>query len=158
MQHWKRLWQDERGFVVSSELVLLGTVGVIGATVGLNMAATAVNDEMTEFAYAIRSLDQTYHFQGFSSCRACTAGSSYTQQVVEKSIQDLCAGQENRHEKRTVEVAPPAPEQPGEQLPSKTKNKGQDEEPTPPADPTQKLFPEEQPEKTTTQTSAPKTA
>jgi len=83
-------WNDETGLVMSAELVMLGTVGVIGATVGLSAASTAINDELVEFSHAIRSLDQSYEVQGHTSCRAWTASSSYHQQDVEKSLADLC--------------------------------------------------------------------
>lgn len=87
----KALWRDECGYVMSAEAAMLGTVGVLGATVGLNMAGTAVNDEMTEMAYSFRSLDQSYGYQGTCSCRAWTAGSCYIQPPVAQSIQELCA-------------------------------------------------------------------
>ncbi|QDV18524.1 hypothetical protein Pan153_31820 [Gimesia panareensis] len=83
-------WRDEAGLVMSAELVLLGTVGVIGATVGISAASTAINDELVEFSHAIRSLDQSYEVQGHTSCRAWTASSSYRQQDVDKSLADLC--------------------------------------------------------------------
>lgn len=83
-------WRDEAGLVMSAELVMLGTVGVIGATVGISAASTAINDELVEFSHAIRSLDQSYEVQGHTSCRAWTASSSYRQQDVEKSLADLC--------------------------------------------------------------------
>lgn len=91
MQLLKRLWEDEAGFVLSAEAVLLGTVGVIGATVGLTAASRAINDELVEMAYAFRSLDQSYSFKGTASCGAWTAGSCYVQPPVEESIADLCA-------------------------------------------------------------------
>ncbi len=94
----KKFWSDEAGLVMSAELVVLGTVGVLGATVGLSAASTAINDEMVEFGLAIRSLDQSYHVEGHQSCRAWTAGSSYQQQDVEISRADLC-GQIERAEK-----------------------------------------------------------
>ena len=83
-------WSDEAGLVMSAELVVLGTVGVLGATVGMSAASTAINDELIEFSHAIRSLDQSYHFEGHQSCRAWTASSSYRQQDVEISLADLC--------------------------------------------------------------------
>ncbi|MFK7778831.1 MAG: hypothetical protein QM501_12055 [Gimesia sp.] len=94
----KKFWSDEAGLVMSAELVVLGTVGVLGATVGLSAASTAINDEMIEFGHAIRSLDQSYHIEGHQSCRAWTASSSYQQQDVEISRADLC-GQIERAEK-----------------------------------------------------------
>ncbi|EDL57583.1 hypothetical protein [Gimesia maris] len=86
----KNFWSDEAGLVMSAELVMLGTVGVLGATVGLSAASTAINDEMVEFSQAIRSLDQSYHIEGHKSCRAWTASSSYRQQDVAVSLADLC--------------------------------------------------------------------
>ncbi|QDU08452.1 hypothetical protein [Gimesia aquarii] len=85
-----KFWNEELGLVVSAELVMLGTVGVLGATVGLSTASTAINDELLEFSHAIRSLDQSYHVEGHQSCRAWTASSSYRQQDVEISRADLC--------------------------------------------------------------------
>lgn len=85
------LWTDESGFVLSAEAVLIGTVGVVGATVGLNMAAHSVNEEMKDFAFAIRSLDQSYVIPAQSGCGAWTAGSCFQQENVEDSLADLCA-------------------------------------------------------------------
>lgn len=91
MRCFNLLTADEAGFVLSSELVLLGTLGVIGATVGLSAAARSVNEELTELAFAFRSLDQSYHVEGTRSCRAWTAGSEFIQQDKEESIAELCA-------------------------------------------------------------------
>lgn len=90
-QIWSRLWLDESGFVLSSEAVLVGTVGILGATVGLSAISQSVNDELTELAFAIRSLDQSYSFEGTKGCGAWTAGSQFIQRDVEESIEDLCA-------------------------------------------------------------------
>lgn len=79
------LWTDQAGFVVSAEMVLISTVGVIGIGTGLVCVRDAVNSELTDVACAITSLDQSYCYTGFHSykdrCRcvtkAQTAGSSY---------------------------------------------------------------------------------
>lgn len=91
MQSIQTLWHDEGGLVLSAEVVTIGTLGVLGAVVGLNAAATAVDQELKEYASAIRSLDQSYGFVGHQSCRAWTAGSFYRQQDVQQSLADLCA-------------------------------------------------------------------
>lgn len=84
------LWLDERGAVVTSELVLLGTVGVLGATVGAQKVSKALNAEMTDLAHSIRSLDQSYTIpQRQGCCGAWTAGSSFKQMPVEQAIRDL---------------------------------------------------------------------
>ncbi len=123
----KTFWRNEAGFVVSAELVMLGTVGILGATVGLSTASTAVNDEMLEFSHAIRSLDQSYHVEGHQSCRAWTASSSYRQQDVDKSLADLC-GQIEKSEKsaeKPIKIkrkAPPKSKELRKKLNQKKKN------------------------------------
>src|SRR5437879_3605569 len=87
----QRLWRDELGAVVSAELVTVGTVTVIGSIVGLNTLSESLNAELTDLARAIRSLDQSYSFGGYRSCRAYTAGSCFTQTPVADSLQTLCA-------------------------------------------------------------------
>lgn len=83
------LWSDESGAVLSAELLLVGTLGIVGATAGIAAVGHAVNGEMEEVAYSLRSLDQSYHLEGYRGCRAWTAGSSYTQRTVEESHAEL---------------------------------------------------------------------
>ncbi|MFQ5734522.1 MAG: hypothetical protein ACE5KM_21515 [Planctomycetaceae bacterium] len=85
----KDLWNDKRGFVVTAELALLATLGVVGATVGLYSAGNAVDRELRDVARAFRSLDQSYSVQGFRGCGAATAGSAYTQPPVKRSLKKL---------------------------------------------------------------------
>lgn len=123
----KKFWHDETGLVMSAELVMLGTVGVLGATVGLSAAATSVNEEMVEFSHAIRSLDQSYHVEGHQSCRSWTASSSYRQQDVDKSLADLC-GQIEKSKKsadKPIKIkrkAPPKSKELRKKLNQKKKN------------------------------------
>ncbi|MFN0196022.1 MAG: hypothetical protein ACKVT0_04710 [Planctomycetaceae bacterium] len=90
MSYLTRLWNDETGAVLSAEAVMVGTIGVVAVSAGLKMASSAVHDEMTEVAHAIRSLDQSYSFEGYQTERAFTASSSYRQRDVEESLKDLC--------------------------------------------------------------------
>ncbi|SFH87423.1 hypothetical protein [Planctomicrobium piriforme] len=87
----KALLLDESGTILSAETALLGTLGVAGATMGLSTAATSVRDEMAEMAYAFRSLDQSYSFEGQRSGSAWTAGSKYVQPSAEESRERLRA-------------------------------------------------------------------
>jgi hypothetical protein len=87
----KRLWRDEQGVILSAEVVLLGSIGVIGAVVGLGTVTHAVNDELEETAFAIRSLDQSYCIRGHRGCAAWTAGSYYIQPPVRESLDRLRA-------------------------------------------------------------------
>ena len=91
------LLRDESGAVLSSELVMVGTVGVVGATVGLSALKESVNQELVDVAKAVRSLDQSYCIEGTKGCGAWTAGSSFQQEPVEKSLK----GTRSAHRQRS---------------------------------------------------------
>jgi hypothetical protein len=95
------LWNDEAGSVVSAELVLLGTLGVVGVGVGAAAIGNSAESELEEMAYSIRSLDQSYHVSGFQGCGSWTAGSGYTQPPVEESLKQL--RKEIRRERAALE-------------------------------------------------------
>jgi hypothetical protein len=86
----QQLWSDENGILLSAEAVVVGTVAVVGLTAGLSVVAKSVNEELQDMAYAIRSLDQSYSIPAQDGCGAHTAGSSYTQAPVKKSLAELC--------------------------------------------------------------------
>jgi len=90
MRIFSELWSDEAGVIMSAEAVVLGTVGVVGLTAGLSVAAKAVNSELQDLGFAIRSLDQSYEIPATHGCGAYTAGSSFKQEPVEKSLAILC--------------------------------------------------------------------
>ena len=97
------LWHDESGAVVSAEAVLVATLGVTGATVGLDAASKSVNEELQDFAFAIRSLDQSYSLNERRSDGAFSAGSSFQQTSVEEShaaLRKEIAESEARQEQR----------------------------------------------------------
>lgn len=80
----KQLTCDESGFIVSTELVLVGTVVVMGMIAGLTCVRDAVTGELKDLAGAIGSLNQSYCYSGFNGgyCRCCrlksqTVGSSF---------------------------------------------------------------------------------
>lgn len=74
------LWQDEHGVILSAEIVIVGSVLVIGLITGMTCLQDAVNGEMNDLADAIGSLDQSYSFSGQVGDKRCpvrTAGSCY---------------------------------------------------------------------------------
>jgi hypothetical protein len=89
MRVMKALWNDERGLVLSAEAVVLGTLGVAGATVGLSAVARSANSELEDVAFAIRSLDQSFQIPGQESGGARTAGSRFQQMPVKKAHAQL---------------------------------------------------------------------
>lgn len=60
-----RFWNDDRGFIISAEIVLVVTIGVLGMIVGINAVASAVNNELNDISSAIGALDQSYWYSGF---------------------------------------------------------------------------------------------
>ncbi len=77
---WKKLWFEEEGFVLSSEIVMVGSALVLGSAVGLTGLRDAVNTELADLAEALGSIDQSFCFSGVAGHHAFTAGSIYIDQ------------------------------------------------------------------------------
>ncbi|MEX0704690.1 MAG: hypothetical protein WD069_21500 [Planctomycetales bacterium] len=73
----KQLWMDEAGFVVSAELVLVLTIGVLAMVVGLHAVAKSVTQELNDVASAIGVFDQSFEFLGLSNRHAKVRGSAF---------------------------------------------------------------------------------
>lgn len=63
----RSLWLDEAGFIVSSELVLVATLLVVGLVVGLSEVQHAVVSELNDVGDSIGSLNQGYLYSGLSA-------------------------------------------------------------------------------------------
>jgi Flp pilus assembly pilin Flp len=103
-----RLLQDESGFIVSAELVLIATLCVVGLIVGLSEVQHAVISELNDVADAIGSLNQSYFTTGFVSfkngrfsIKAASVGSFFFDSV------DACDNNQC-----ALDCAPPFPEGP----------------------------------------------
>lgn len=64
MKHFRRLWEDDAGFVISAELVLVATIVVIGMIIGLVFVRNQVVQELVDVAQAIGNINQSYAFGG----------------------------------------------------------------------------------------------
>ena len=73
----REFWADEQGFLISMELVLIATIGVLGLIVGLSCLSTAIVTEFQDIGGSIRSMNQSYYFGGFRGCKSWVPGSSY---------------------------------------------------------------------------------
>ena len=71
------LKNDEHGFVVSAELVLVGTIAVLGMIVGLTELSFNVNEELEDVGSAIGSINQTYYFTLASGRKGEVVGSTF---------------------------------------------------------------------------------
>lgn len=73
-----RFWSDEAGFVVSTELILIATILVIGMLVGLVSVRDQVVQELADVAEAISDIDQSYAYTGILGHNGIfTAGSDF---------------------------------------------------------------------------------
>lgn len=57
----------QKGFALTTELVLLSTVSVLGLTVGLVTMRDALTAEMNDVAEAVGALNQSYAFTGMTN-------------------------------------------------------------------------------------------
>ena len=77
------LWNDESGVILSAEIVLIGTILVLGMIVGLVELQCAIVAELSDISSAIGNLDQSYMVSGMASMKghgrwkARTYGASY---------------------------------------------------------------------------------
>ncbi|MCL4200857.1 MAG: hypothetical protein KJ000_00080 [Pirellulaceae bacterium] len=81
----QQLWKDDAGFVITTELLLIVTILVIGLIVGMVAVRDAVVQELGDVAAAIGALDQSYQYNGVTStCAtqgALTSGGQFTDQA-----------------------------------------------------------------------------
>ena len=75
MKLFARLWADEAGFVVSSELFLIATVMVVGLLAGLTTVRDQVVQELADVADAVSEIDQSYSYASVTAHNTSTAGS-----------------------------------------------------------------------------------
>jgi hypothetical protein len=83
----KSFYNDNAGFVISSELILISTIAVLGLMVGMTEVASGVNHELEDVASAVGSINQSYTYWGFSGCKAVTSGSTFA------DMADVCDNQ-----------------------------------------------------------------
>ena len=76
-----RLWKDEAGFVVSTELVLVATMLVMAMVVGLESIRDAVTTEMADTASAIAQIDESYSYSAVTGHASSVAGSGFVDLV-----------------------------------------------------------------------------
>jgi hypothetical protein len=68
---------DNAGFIISAELVLISTIAVLALVVGLAEVSSAVNQELEDVASAFGSLNQSFSFEGQAGCKASATGTHF---------------------------------------------------------------------------------
>jgi len=75
-----QLLNDENGFIVSAELVLVATIGVLALIVGLTEVAFNVNQELEDVGSAVGNLNQSFSYNGTDGTKGRSYGSRYADQ------------------------------------------------------------------------------
>ncbi len=102
MEIFNALATDENGFIVSAEIVLVGTILVLGVIVGLTELSYGVNQELEDLGSAIGSINQSYCYSLASGEKGHVAGSVFTdyQDECDNSC-DISCDSPPRGEKRS---------------------------------------------------------
>lgn len=66
----RKLLNDEAGFIVSAELILVLTIGVLGMVVGLASLRDSLTSELIDLSDAFGAIDQTYNFNSINKFAA----------------------------------------------------------------------------------------
>lgn len=74
---WAALKSDERGFVVSIELVLIAVVVLIGLIVSFSAARDAFIGELADIAGSVQDINQSYTVNGAVGLSATSAGMGF---------------------------------------------------------------------------------
>jgi len=107
----RKFWNDESGFIASSEMVLIATICVIGLIGGLVEVQWAVVGELNDVSDAIGSLNQSYQFAGFTSMKTQGSGGNRIKgQVAGSSFVDTVDECDNNQ--CTIGCDAPTPEAP----------------------------------------------
>lgn len=72
-----QLINDEAGFIVSAELVLVSTIAVLAMVVGLSEVSNNVNEELEDVGAAFASINQTFNYCGNRGHKGSAAGSEF---------------------------------------------------------------------------------
>ena len=68
---------DESGFIISTELVLIATILILGTITGLCTVRDAVVHELGDLSSAVKTIDQSYSFGDSMAHSARTSGSEF---------------------------------------------------------------------------------
>jgi len=72
-----RFLSDDRGFLASSELVLIATIVVVGLITGLVTVRDQVIQELADVADAVSEFDHSYSFGAITTTVGSVAGSLF---------------------------------------------------------------------------------
>jgi hypothetical protein len=95
----RNLWEDEAGFLVASELVLVSTILVLSMVVGMTSVSHAINHELVDIASAYDSVNQSYRYDGlFGPNNGGSYGSDFEDSSDYSGGLDIVSGHRSRRD------------------------------------------------------------
>jgi hypothetical protein len=91
MTTFSKLLNDDAGFIVSAELVLISTIAVLGLVVGLSEVSINVNNELEDVGSAFAAMRQSYQVECMSGHKGWKSGTCFEDRC------DFCDGQGDIH-------------------------------------------------------------
>lgn len=91
-KYLRKLWTDERGAVVSIEMILIVTLAVLALVVGWSEVAHAINTELDDISNAIGHFNQSYFYSGFGSWKFFGGPKNMYQGSAFVDLPDDCDG------------------------------------------------------------------
>ncbi len=91
----KSLWNDESGVILSAEIVLIGTILVLGMIVGLVELQCAVIAELSDLSSAFGNFDQSFQISGFASFKGANQFKARTYGAAYRDRGDTCDCDQN---------------------------------------------------------------
>lgn len=83
LRNFTKLIDDENGFIISAELVLILTIAVLGMVVGLVAVRDSITQELNDLSAAFGAINQSYNYNGlkkelgYGGIHAFVAGSGF---------------------------------------------------------------------------------
>jgi hypothetical protein len=77
LRSFSKLLDDEHGFIISAELVLVLTIAVLGMVVGLTAVRDSVTQELNDLAHAFGAVNQSYNVVGLKKPRQSDGAHAY---------------------------------------------------------------------------------
>ena len=81
MKTMLRFWNEETGAIVSAEIMLVMSILVIGAIVGLKSVRDAVITELADVAQALSNVNQSYTYSGAAGHHVFVGGGRFVDQA-----------------------------------------------------------------------------
>lgn len=88
--NFSKLLNDDNGFVISAELVLVLTIAVLGMVVGLTAVRDSVTHELNDLAHAFGSVNQSYSVTGLKKARWCDDVHAWVAGFGFRDVSDEC--------------------------------------------------------------------